>query len=130
MAEVIERSHKETLQFENIRFHKPGMGEIQTESKDDLSTQEGSKAQPKEANAVRSNKNNFRGNRASFQVSGTYAYRGLGNRHRTCFSCGVMDNIQGLAAQTVRSLYRNWAAPENAPANASGPNNLITTHEV
>ena len=53
MAEVIERSHKETLQFENIRFHKPGMGETQTESKDDLSIQEGSKAQPKEANAAR-----------------------------------------------------------------------------
>ena len=26
MAEVIERSHKETLQFENIRFHKPEYG--------------------------------------------------------------------------------------------------------
>ena len=55
MAEVIELTQKESLQFENTRFHKPGMGEIRAESKNDLSLQEGTKIQLKDANIVRGN---------------------------------------------------------------------------
>ena len=111
MAEVIERSHKETLQFENIRFQKPGMGEIQAESKEELSLQEGTNTQHKEANAVRSKPKNFRGNRGSFQLSGMYAYRGLGNRRRTCFSCGEYGHFVATCP------YSSGGAGTDAMAN-------------
>ena len=47
LAEVVEHSTKETLQYETTRYQNLKLGMAQNESKEDLLTQEGSNAQSK-----------------------------------------------------------------------------------
>ena len=104
MVEVIERTQKESLQFENIRFHKPSMGEIQADSKNDLSLQEGTKTQFNDADIVRVKRKHL--------VSGTYAYKSLGNGCRTCFFCGGYGHF--VAYCPYSSGYMHTDATANA----------------
>ena len=89
MAEVIECTQKESLLFENTGFHKPGLGDIQADSKDSLSSQKGTGTYAYKGLKDQCRTCFIRGNQKRWvSGTGTYAYKGPGNRCRTCFYCG------------------------------------------